>query len=88
MPTVIELGMIVSERKSPPPLPPPELVVPEPETVKVAPALVGPLNAAALAVIVAVPAPTAVATPDAFTVATETLFELQLTAVVMFCVEA
>jgi hypothetical protein len=51
--------MIESEAMLPPATPPPEAV-----TVRSALELVGPLNAVALAVIVVVPAPTAVASPD------------------------
>jgi hypothetical protein len=38
-------------------------------------------------VIVVVPAPTAFATPEALTVATEGTLEVQVTELVMFCVE-
>jgi hypothetical protein len=75
--------MIASEAMLPPAVPPPL----EPVTVRVALDVVGPLNAVALAVIVVVPAPTAVATPEALTVATAEVLELQVTRVVMFCVE-
>lgn len=46
------------------------------------------MNAVALAVIVVVPAPTAVATPEALTVATDGVLEVQVTVLVIFCVEA
>jgi len=55
----------------------------EPATVRTALEVVGPLNAVALAVIVVVPAPTAMATPEAPTVATEGVLELQLTPFVI-----
>jgi hypothetical protein len=84
-PKTIPLGMMVSERMLPP-LPP---VVPPADPVTVMTALeeVGPLNAVALAVIVVVPALTAVAIPEALTVATAGVVELQVTRLVMFCVE-
>jgi len=56
-------------------------------TVRVALELTGPLNAVALAVIVVVPAPTAVASPEALTVATEGALEVQVTLLVTSCVE-
>jgi hypothetical protein len=71
--------MIASETILPPAVPPLE-----PVTVRVALELAGPLNDAALAVIVVVPAPTAVATPAALTVATEGTLEVQVTELVMF----
>jgi hypothetical protein len=75
--------MIASETILPPAVPPLE-----PVTVTVALELTGPLNDAALAVIVVVPAPTAVASPVLGpTVATEGTLEVQVTEVVMFCVE-
>jgi len=84
-PKTIPLGIMVSERMLPP-LPP--LVPPAaPVTVRTALEEVGPLKAAALAVIVAVPALTAVATPEALTVATVGAVELQVTRLVMSCVE-
>jgi hypothetical protein len=46
-----------------------------------------PLNAAPPAVIVVVPVPAAVATPEALTVATEGALEVQFTALVIFRVE-
>lgn len=46
------------------------------------------MNAVALAVIVVVPAPTAVATPEVLTVATDGVLEVQVTVLVIFCVEA
>ena len=54
-------------------------VAPEPVTVRVALELVRPLKACPPAVIVVVPAPTAVAIPEAFTVATEGVLEVQVT---------
>jgi hypothetical protein len=54
--------------------------------VTVALELVGPLNAAVLAVIVVVPAPTAVTTPLESTLATERALELHVTRLVIFCV--
>jgi hypothetical protein len=82
LPKTIPLGMMVSERILPPLLPPVPL---EPETVRVALEEVGPLNAVALAVIVVVPALTAVTTPEALTVATAGVVEVQVTKLVMFC---
>jgi hypothetical protein len=84
LPTVIELGIIVSETRFPVAPPP---VVPEPVTVRVALELVAPLNACPPAVIVVVPALTAVATPEALTVATEGALEVQFTPLVRFFVE-
>jgi hypothetical protein len=55
--------------------------------VKLALDLTGPLNAAAPAVIVVVPAPTAVTSPEELTVATEGALEFQVTWLVMFWVE-
>jgi hypothetical protein len=81
LPTARELGMMVSERRLPA-LSPGELV-----TVRVALELVAPLYAVPPAVMVVVPTPIAVATPEALMVATEGLLELQVTPVVMFCVE-
>jgi hypothetical protein len=82
LPTVIELGIMVSESRSPPDAPPPE-----PVTTRVALELTGPLNAVALAVIVVVPALTPVATPEALTVATAGTLEAQVTVLVISCVE-
>ena len=82
--TIPPLGIMVSERILPPLLPPVPL---EPVTVKVELEEVGPLNAVALAVIVVVPALTAVTIPDASTVATAGVVELQVTKLVMFWVE-
>ena len=81
LPKTIPLGIMVSERILPPLLPPLPL---EPVTTRVALEEVGPLKAAALAVIVVVPALTAVATPEASTVATAGVVELQVTRPVMF----
>jgi hypothetical protein len=84
LPKTIPLGMMVSERM-PPPLPP---VVPPADPVTVTPAVevTGPLNAVALAVIVVVPALTAVTIPAEFTVATAGVLEVQVNPVVTFCV--
>lgn len=80
--TACEDGMIASEEMLPP------AVVPlEPVTVRVALELVGPLNAVALAVMVVVPAPKAVAMPAASTVATAGALEVQVTRLVTFWVE-
>ena len=67
---------------------PPVTATPPPEaaTVRVALELIGPLYACALAVMVVVPAPTAVATPEALTVATDGVLEVQVTMLVTFCV--
>jgi hypothetical protein len=81
LPTVIELGMIASERRLP------ALSPAEPVTVRVALELVAPLNAAPRAVIVVVPSLTAAATPEALMVATEGMLEVQVTPLVIFCVE-
>jgi hypothetical protein len=75
--------MIESEAMLPPAEPPPEL---EPVTARVALELTCPLHPVALAVIVVVPAPTAVAIPAALMVATEGTLEVQVTELVMFCV--
>jgi hypothetical protein len=75
--------MIAIEAMLPPATPPPL----EPVTVRVALELVGPLNAVELAVIVVVPAPTAVATPEVLTVATEGALEVQVTRLVIVWVE-
>ena len=58
----------------------------EPVTVRVALELVGPLNARPPAVMVVVPGPTAVATPEALTVATEGALDAQVTPLVRVCV--
>jgi hypothetical protein len=63
--------------------PPPAAAV----TVMFAVELTGPLNAFALAVIVVVPAPTAVITPEELTVATEGEVETQFTPLVTSLVE-
>jgi hypothetical protein len=81
----MELGMMVSESMLPP-LPPPT-PPPVPVTVRSAVELTGPLYPVALAVMTAEPALTAVATPEALTVATEGVLEVQVTALVRFCVE-
>jgi hypothetical protein len=83
-PKTIPLGMMVSERILSPLLPPVPL---EPVTVRTALEEVGPLNAVAVAVIVVVPALTAVATPEALTVATAGVVEVQVTRLVTFWVE-
>ena len=64
--TDCEPGMMAMETMLPPATPPPAEV-----TVMVALELMGPAYPAALAVMVVVPAPTAVARPDALTVATD-----------------
>jgi hypothetical protein len=84
LPKTIPLGMMVSERILPPLLPPVPL---EPVTVRTALELTGPLNPVEVAVIVVVPAPTAVTIPEALTVATAGVLDVQLTRLVMFCVE-
>jgi hypothetical protein len=86
LPKTIPLGIMVSERM-PAPLPPP---VPPlvPVTVRFAEEVIGPANPVVLAVMIVEPALTAVATPEALTVATEGLLETQVTPVVTFCVEA
>jgi len=83
-PKTIPLGMIVSERMLPPlpPLGPPA----DPVTVTPAVEVTGPLNAVAVAVIVVVPALTAVTKPVEFTVATAGAVEVQVNPVVTFCV--
>jgi hypothetical protein len=82
LPKTIPLGMMVSERILPPLLPPVPLA---PVTVRVPLEEVGPLNAVEVAVIVVVPAPTAVTSPvPAPTVATEGVLEVQVTRVVIF----
>jgi hypothetical protein len=86
LPKTNPLGMIVSERM-PPPLPP-DTPPPVPLTVRIELELTGPAYPAALAVIVVVPAFTAVASPDAFTVATVGRLEVQVTEPLIFCVEA
>jgi hypothetical protein len=78
--------MIASEATLPPLVPPPE-PEPEPVTVRVPLELTLPVHPDALAVIVVVPAPTAVAIPAALTVATEGTLEVQVTELVMFCVD-
>jgi hypothetical protein len=74
--------MIVSERRLFGRAPPLEAV-----TVRLALERAGPLNAVASAVIVAVPAATAVTSPAGLTVATVGMVELQVTVLVMFCVD-
>jgi len=80
--TVCEPGITASETIAPPADPPVE-----PVTVSTALDATGPANPAALAVIVVVPAPTAVANPVPLMVATDGVLELQVTPSVMFCVE-
>jgi hypothetical protein len=82
LPTERALGMMVSERRLSGSSPPFEAV-----TVRLALELTSPLNAVAPAVIVVVPAATAVTSPVALTVATVGELELQVTVLVMFCVE-
>ena len=79
-------GMMAIEATAPlaaPPLPPPEAAV----TVIVALEETGPLNPVAEAVIVVEPAPTAVTMPEALTVATDGVLELQETPPVIALVE-
>jgi hypothetical protein len=85
-PKSIPLGMMVSER-IPPPLPPVPVAT-VPGTVRTPLELTGPLYAVALAVIEVVPGLTAVASPLALTVATDGMLDVQVTVLVMFCVEA
>jgi len=80
--TVCEPGITEIETIVPPACP--EL---EPETVTVAVALTGPLYPPALAVMVVLPEPTAVASPAALTVATAGALDVQVTPVVIFWVE-
>jgi hypothetical protein len=80
--TVCEPGITESEITVPP-----TWVPLEPDTVTEALALTGPLYPPALAVMVVLPEPTAVASPDEFTVATEGALEDQVTPVVMFWVD-
>jgi hypothetical protein len=61
--------------------------VEEAVTVRVALALTPPLNAVAFAVIVVVPAATAVTNPESLMVATAGVLEAQVTPLVTFCVE-
>ena len=81
--TVCDPGITAREMTVPPAVPLP----PEEVTVIAALELAWPLNAAALAVIVVEPAPTAVTRPVAFTTATDGALELQVTLPLMFCVE-
>jgi hypothetical protein len=85
LPTVIELGIMVSDRMLAP-LPPDTPPV-DPATVRLALKLTGPAYHCALAVIVVVPALTAVTSPEAFTVATAGVPEVHVTELVMSCVE-
>jgi hypothetical protein len=73
--------MIAIEAMLPPATPPLE-----PVTVTIAFEVAGPLNAAALAVIVVVPEPAAVTTPDELTLATAGALEVQVTPVVIVCI--
>lgn len=77
--TLIDAGIIVSDKRLP--------AASAPVTVMAALALTGPLNAVAFAVIVVVPAPTAVTNPEELTVATVGTLELQLTPLVKSCVD-
>jgi hypothetical protein len=85
LPKTIPLGMMVSERMLPPL--PPVVPPPVPATVMAALELVWPLKASASAIIAVVPAATAVTKPALSTVATAGVVELQVTVLVMFCVE-
>jgi hypothetical protein len=69
-----------------PPLPPAVPPV-DPVTVKSAVELTGPAKPVVLAVMTVEPALTAVASPVALTVATEGVVEVQVTVLVIFCVE-
>jgi len=83
--TVVPPGtMLMESRGSVPIAPPPVPVLPEPEavTLSVTAALTGPLKAVAFAVMIVEPTPTAVTSPDEFTVATEGVLELHVTRVV------
>jgi hypothetical protein len=77
--------MMVSERMVPP-LPPATPPV-DPVTVRAAVELTGPAYPVALAVMIVDPALTAVASPEALTVATEGVLEVQVTVLVTSCVE-
>jgi hypothetical protein len=59
----------------------------EPVTVTLALELTGPLKAVVLAVMVVVPAPTPVTSPEEFTVATAGFVAVQFTPLVIFAVE-
>ena len=85
LPNTIELGIMVSERM-PAPLPP-ATPPPEPVTVRSAVELTGPAYPVALAVMIVEPALTAVATPEALTVATDGVLEVQVTVPVISCDE-
>jgi hypothetical protein len=63
-----------------------EVPVPVPDTVMDALPESGPLNPCAVAVIVVVPALTAVTTPEALTDATPVMAEVQVTWLVIFSV--
>jgi len=80
--TACEVGIIATDAIVPPAVPPPL----EPVAVRVALEVTWPLNESVLAVIVVVPAPTAVATPAALIVATAGTLEVHVTELVMFCV--
>src|SRR5579863_10344818 len=82
LPTVMELGMMVSETK----LPPVPLVTVD-ATVTVEAEVTGPLKAVALAVIVVVPEANADTNPDELTVATEGVEEVHVTVFVTFWVD-
>jgi hypothetical protein len=85
LPKTIPLGMIVSERMLAP-LPPAVPPV-DPVTVRPAVELTGPANPAALAVMIVEPAFTAVTIPVVLTVATAGVLDVQVTTLVIFCVE-
>ena len=88
-PKTIPLGMMVSDRiLSPLPVPPVPVFPDEPGTVRTPLELTRPLNAVAVAVIDVVPPLSAVTSPVELTVATAGRLEDQVTAFVMFCVEA
>jgi hypothetical protein len=84
-PKVIPLGMMVSERMFPPL--PPEVPPVEAVTVTTVLELTCPLYDVVLAVTVVLPAPTAVTDPEELTVATAETVDVQVTLLVMSCVE-
>jgi branched-subunit amino acid transport protein AzlD len=81
LPTVIELGIIVSESRVLDPVPPPLVVVPA--TVSVEVPTSRPENPFMLAAIVVVPGPTAVASPEELIVATAVSLDFQAAKAVM-----
>ena len=81
----ILLGIMVSERMLSPL--PPDTPPADPVTVRFAVELTEPAYPVALAVMIVEPALTAVATPEALTVATAGTLEVQVTELTTFCVE-